>query len=88
MKNQDVLKAQVELSRIVNELITLEQLKETAIARINALLNRHPDAPLGAPEEIDITELTVSLKELYEKAKEISPGARECCLIFSHSIGQ
>lgn len=73
MKNQDVLKAQVELSRIVNELITLEQLKETAIARINALLNRHPDAPLGAPEEIDITELTVSLKELYEKAKEISP---------------
>lgn len=70
---QDVLKAQVELSRIVNELITLEQLKETAVARINTLLNRHPDAPLGTPEEIDITELTVSLKELYEKAKEISP---------------
>ncbi len=70
---QDVLKAQVELSKIVNELITLEQLKETAIARINTLLNRHPDSPLGTPEEIDITELTVSLKELYEKAKEISP---------------
>ncbi len=70
---QDVLKAQVELSRIVNELITLEQLKETSIARINTLLNRHPDAPLGTPEEVDITELTVSLKELYGKAKEISP---------------
>ncbi|MBS1258938.1 MAG: hypothetical protein MAG551_02002 [Candidatus Scalindua arabica] len=70
---QDVLKAQVELSRIVNELITLEQLKETAIAKINTLLNRHPDAPLGTPEEVDITELTVSLKDLYEKAKEISP---------------
>jgi outer membrane protein TolC len=70
---QDVLKAQVELSKIVNELITLEQLKETAIARINTLLNRHPDSPLGIPEEIDITELTVSLKELYEKAKEINP---------------
>ena len=70
---QDVLKAQVELSRIVNELITLEQLKGTSIARINTLLNRHPDAPLGTPEEVDITELTVSLKELYGKAKEISP---------------
>ncbi len=70
---QDVLKAQVELSKIVNELITLEQLKKTAIARINTLLNRHPDAPLGAPEEVNITELTVSLKELYGKAKEISP---------------
>jgi len=70
---QDVLKAQVELSRIVNELISLEQLKETAVARINTLLNLHPDTPLDAPEEVDIEELTVSLKDLYEKAKEVSP---------------
>ena len=70
---QDVLKAQVELSKIVNELISLEQLKETAVARINTLLNLHPDTPLGAPEEVDIEELTVSLKDLYEKAKEVSP---------------
>jgi outer membrane protein TolC len=70
---QDVLKAQVELSKIVNELITLEQLKETAIARVNILLNRHPEMPLGIPEEVNITELTVSLAELYQKAKEISP---------------
>ncbi|MEE9260336.1 MAG: TolC family protein [Candidatus Scalindua sediminis] len=70
---QDVLKAQVELSKIMNELITLEQLKETAIARVNILLNRHPEMPLGIPEEVNITELTVSLEELYQKAKEISP---------------
>jgi len=70
---QDVLKAQVELSKVMNELITLEQLKETAMARINTLLNRHPDVPLGTPEEVDIVELTVSLEDLYEKAKEISP---------------
>ncbi|MBC8553129.1 MAG: TolC family protein [Candidatus Brocadiales bacterium] len=70
---QDVLKAQVELSRIMNELITLDQLKETAIARINTLLNRHPDTPLGVPEKVDTTELTVSLENLYEKAKEINP---------------
>ena len=70
---QDVLKAQVELSKIVNELITLEQLKETAIARINTLLNLHPDTPLGTPEAVDIEKLTVSLKDLYKKAKEVSP---------------
>jgi outer membrane protein TolC len=70
---QDVLKAQVELSKIVNELISLEQLKETAVARINTLLNRHPDALLGTPGEVDIEELTVPLKDLYEKAKEVSP---------------
>ncbi|MCP4254519.1 MAG: TolC family protein, partial [Candidatus Scalindua sp.] len=70
---QDVLKAQVELSKIMNELITLEQFKETAIARINTLLNLHPDTPLGTPEEVNIEELTVSLKDLYAKAKEVSP---------------
>ncbi len=70
---QDVLKAQVELSKIANELITLEQLKETAIARINTLLNLHPDTPLGTPEAVDIEKLTVSLKDLYAKAKEVSP---------------
>jgi outer membrane protein TolC len=70
---QDVLKAQVEFSKIVNELITLEQLKETAMARINTLLNRHPEMPLGTPEKINITELTVSLDDLYQKAKKISP---------------
>jgi outer membrane protein, heavy metal efflux system len=68
-----VLRAQVELSKIVNELITLEQLKETAIARVNTLLNRHPEMPLGTPEEVNITELTVSLEDLYQKAKKISP---------------
>jgi len=70
---QDVLKAQVEFSKIVNELITLEQFRETAIARINTLLNRHPEMPLGTPEKINITELTVSLDDLYQKAKKISP---------------
>ncbi len=70
---QDVLKAQVELSKIINELISLEQLKETAVARINTLLNLHPDTPLGTPEEVDIEELSVSLKDLYKKAKEVSP---------------
>ena len=70
---QDVLKAQVELSKIANELITLEQLKETAIARINTLINQHPDMPLGTPEEVNIAELKVSLDELYQKAKKINP---------------
>ncbi|MDR4503293.1 MAG: TolC family protein [Candidatus Scalindua sp.] len=70
---QDVLKAQVELSDIMNELITLEQLKETAMARINTLLNKHPETPLGIPEEVDITEFDVPIAELYKEAKKISP---------------
>lgn len=79
---QDVLKAQVELSDILNELITLEQLKETAVARINTLLNRHPEIPLGTPEEVDIIELNVTIEELYQKAEQISPELT----IFKHLI--
>jgi len=70
---QDVLKAQVELSDILNELITLEQMKETAVARVNTLLNRHPEAPLGTPEEADVIKLNVSIEKLYQKAEQISP---------------
>lgn len=43
----DVLKAQVELSKLINEVITLEQMKQTAIARLNALLNRPTRSELG-----------------------------------------
>ncbi len=43
----DVLKAQVELSKLTNELVTLGQMKQTAIARINALLNRPTRSELG-----------------------------------------
>lgn len=77
-----MLKAQVELSDILNELITLEQLKETAVARINTLLNRHPEIPLGTPEEVDIIELNVTIEELYQKAEQISPELT----IFKHLI--
>ncbi len=42
---QDVLKAQVELSRMTDTLITLEQKKESTSARLNVLLNR----PVGIP---------------------------------------
>lgn len=43
----DVLKAQVELSKLTNELVTLGQMKQTAIARLNALLNRPTRSELG-----------------------------------------
>ncbi len=45
--NQDVLKANVELARLANEQITLQQQEETVKAMLNVLLNRAPQAPLG-----------------------------------------
>jgi len=45
--NQDVLKANVELARLANEQLTLQQQEETLKAMLNVLLNRAPQAPLG-----------------------------------------
>jgi outer membrane protein TolC len=51
---QDVLKAQVEISRLLNEEVALRGELETAQAQLNILLNRSPQAPLGIPEDFTI----------------------------------
>ena len=43
----DALKAQVELARVENELIMLEQKRVTAQAKLNVLLNRDPRVDFG-----------------------------------------
>jgi len=70
---QDILKAQVELSKIINELIKLEQQKETAQARLNTLLYRSPENPLGKPQEIEKTKFLFSLEELMKRAQAKRP---------------
>ena len=54
MSQQDVLKAVLELSRIHDHLITLEERAGLAEVQLNTLLDRQPDAPIGplaAPRE-------------------------------------
>ena len=46
---QDVLKAQVSLSALDTELIALRAKKQLAEARLNLVLNRSPQSPLGTP---------------------------------------
>lgn len=65
---QDVLKAQVEISKLIEQSTMLEQRRDTAIARINSLLYRSPEFPLGNPEEIKPQNLPQTLTELNELA--------------------
>ncbi|MFQ5947129.1 MAG: TolC family protein, partial [Anaerolineae bacterium] len=76
VSQQDVLKAQVELSQLANELLTLRQQKETAAAALNLVLNRPAEAPLGTPGEFVITPLTRTAEELQRKALARSPVLR------------
>ncbi len=70
---QDVFRAQVEISRVLDRLAVLDQQKESLHAAINRLLNRPPDGPLGTPEEVHSSLLTLTLQELNRLASDFSP---------------
>jgi outer membrane protein TolC len=70
---QDVFRAQVELSRVLDRLAVLEQQKESLHAAINRILNRPPIGPLGTPEEIHLTPIPHDLPELARRAEAFSP---------------
>jgi len=70
---QDIFRSQVELSRELEKLTTLNQEKKTLHADINRILNRPPAAPLGVPEEPGLTPLPYTVAELNDQAKKNSP---------------
>lgn len=70
---QDVFRAQVEVSRVLDRLAVLQQQKESLHAEINRLLNHPPAGPLGTPEEIQVNLLPIPLDELNHRAEAFSP---------------
>jgi outer membrane protein TolC len=70
---QDVLKAHVEVSKMVDELIMLDQRKRALEAKMNALLNRPPEAQLGEPGEVTFRKLPLTVEELQKMALDINP---------------
>jgi outer membrane protein TolC len=70
---QDVLKPQVEIVMLHNDVYFIEQRLATARATINLLLNRSDDAPLGLPRDVVLTEATFDLKELQARALQERP---------------
>ena len=69
-KYSNVIMAQVELSKLAEVIITLEQQRETIIARLNTLLNASADLPLGAPVSVEEERVTLTLADLYKLAIE------------------
>jgi cobalt-zinc-cadmium efflux system outer membrane protein len=73
---QDVLKAQVEISKLIEQLTVLDQRKQTAEARINSLLYRDPESSVGRPDEVKPQDFSYSLAELNELALANYPGLK------------
>jgi outer membrane protein TolC len=69
----DALKSQVELARVDNELIMLEQKRVTAQARLNVLLNRDPKEDLGIPPAEPAIKFNRTLDDLYPLTLDNNP---------------
>ena len=65
---QDVLKAQVEVSKLIDQQTVLEQRMEIARARLNTLLYRDQETPIGRPVELKPREFDYTLAGLNETA--------------------
>jgi cobalt-zinc-cadmium efflux system outer membrane protein len=70
---QDVLKAQVEVSRMTDALISLEEKKKISRAKINVLLDRDPQDSLGSLQDLIFGELGLTEKELQKMALDLNP---------------
>ena len=70
---QDVIKAHVEVSKMVDELLMQSQRRRALEAKLNALLNRAPEAPVGKPEEFVFRKIPLTSEELYKMAMEMNP---------------
>src|SRR4030066_338030 len=70
---QDVLKAQWEVSRFIEQLQLLEERRGIVEARIRSILNRPPDSPLVKPEVVEKSPFILTAEELYKLTEEKAP---------------
>jgi len=70
---QDVLQAQVEMSKLLDEQITLGKKYHTLEDRINALLNRGNFIPVAPPENLPYPDLELEKKELQTRSLTMNP---------------
>ena len=70
---QDVFKAQIQVSIFETRLVKLEQERRSRVAEINSILNRAAGTPMGRSEDVKPKELTATLDELFAAARQNSP---------------
>jgi cobalt-zinc-cadmium efflux system outer membrane protein len=75
-QHHEVLRAQVELSTLVNDGITLQKEKKAAEAMLNTLLSRQTDAPLGYVPEPDVSLPPLTFPKLSDLAVKSRPELR------------
>jgi len=73
---EDIIRNQVEISKMVDDLIMLDQQKRALAAKLNYLLNRPRNSPVGPPEDIRFRPAAISIEDLQQQALESNPMLR------------
>lgn len=73
---QDVIRAQLEVSRILQTFTTLNQRRRTLAAKLNSLLLRPSDTPIAQLTSVEKSPFTYSLEELTDAGVKNSPEIR------------
>jgi len=66
---QDVIKAQVELSRLIDKLLLLRQNRNSLVAKLNSILNRARNSELVSITNAEPTNFEYEISQLQEIAK-------------------
>ena len=72
-RQPDVLRAEVERTHIATRLVTTRLERERAAARLNELLSRGPEEPLGTPIDPGPARVPGPLERLIARARESHP---------------
>ncbi len=62
----DISKAQAQTAQIQYDILLLEELEQTEKTKINTILNRDPDAPLGKARGVVLKNIVYSRNEVYD----------------------
>ncbi len=73
---EDIIRIQVEISKMLDELIMLEQKKRSLAARLNYLLNRPQNSPVGRPAQFEFRRVMFSIEDLQQQALANNPMLR------------
>jgi outer membrane protein TolC len=73
---QDLLRAQVELTKLLDEKITLQRQRRTLEDRISELINQESFMPVTAPEDLSYPDLTFDLENLKTQSLQGNPWLR------------
>jgi outer membrane protein, heavy metal efflux system len=64
----DLIQSRSQVAQLSYDIILLDEQELTEITKLNGLLNRPPDTPLGLTKPVEVRPLLYSLNELYEIA--------------------